>query len=209
MKFGTTEKLLVGGLLAGAAYWYYTNKMTEQKAFPVRQKLRAPEVGPIFEGAGSSVKPKIDDAVPHGTETGVIEIADRLAFLLAPKAIGPDTKVFVILHGGFATPRKAVEIGEAARDGNMMPNVLKPEGAMDQALAIMGRKAASDGSLVMFLPAVVDQQWRMSDMDYVTKAVAHIRKETGAQGDVRVSGAAAGLLIAAKAAEILNRKQAA
>jgi hypothetical protein len=139
-----------------------------------------------------------------------VQIFDRPAYVLLPDKKTSATRLSVLLHAGRAARGTAHRIGEAALTGTTFENLTDVQSASDQVLALMARQLVTRGDVVVILNASEGEQWSKEDLDYVKSAVVEVKRRLGLQGDVNVSGMAAGLLLAR---DVLNwvesRKKAA
>lgn len=208
----TEQKVALAAIgVAGAAGLYFllrpkeaeaSVQIPEQSPFPQLVPLQEEENSALTMGGGGSKK-------STALKTGDIMLAGRPSYVLVPGGVQSDTPIFVILHGGFGSASKPKQLGEAATSGKIGFDLLSFEGATDQALALMGRKAQADGFLVVYLGAGNKKQWSPEDIGYVRSAIDELRTRSGADGSVKVSGAAAGLLIAGTLTDLFKNERAA
>lgn len=205
------RKWLIGLGAAGIAYFCY-QKHQQKKLLsfsPSEESESGNKVLQFPSGGKSSLQPQGSQVVPAPAQgqtvakdtskvSGDIVIDGRPAFQLIPESLSASTPIFVILHGSYGERGKPHNLGIAAIEGGTVSNLLTPQGAAEQALVLMGRKAWQDGYIVLYLAAKHKQQWDDNDVAYVKQAISEIQQRTGTQGAVNVTGAAAGLLISGK-----------
>jgi hypothetical protein len=173
-------------------------------------KPGAPSLPGTDAGAEGGIIPGVPDEeempaiTSKGVSSGDVMLGDRPAFLLAPSQVTNQTPIFIILHGGYGERGKPHRLGMAALTGSLVGDVLTFEGAADQALAIMGKQAQNQGYLVVYLAADHRKQWSASDVEYIQSAVAQIQRDAQALGPIKVSGSAAGLMIADQVVQALR-----
>lgn len=210
-KYDTKEKALlaVGVAVAIGGLYFLLRPSSAHAATPGFQipDKQAPPGG--FRQVLEFDKAR-QQALVSKLQTGDIMLAGRQAYVLVPDEVQSDTRIFVILHGGFGSDTKVNDLGRAAVEGGISAfDVLTPAGAADQALALMGRKARNDGYLVAYLGAGDKKQWSVEDINYVRSAVDELRTRSGADGRVNVTGAAAGLLISSTLTDLFKNERAA
>lgn len=179
------------GLIPGVALSPQEPQFVPSGKEDLPASLRQDELPPPIE-----IPKAVMDTAPIEQSSGDILLFDRPAFVLAPADIKADTPVLVLLHGGRGEHGKAHTLGAAALEGTTLQNLLSIEGASDQVLAIIGRQAAQEGQVVVYLSAKQGEQWSKDDFDYIRSALSEMKKRLGTSGQVKVSGMAAGLLAA-------------
>lgn len=208
----TTEQKVALAVIgvAGAAGLYFLLRPKEAEAsVQIPEQPPFPQLVPPEEEEESSALIGGGGSKSTALKTGDIMLAGRPSYVLVPGEVQSDTPIFVILHGGFGSASKPKQLGEAATSGKIGFDLLTVEGATDQALALMGRKAQTDGFLVVYLGSGNKKQWSPEDIGYVRSAIDELRTRSGADGSVKVSGAAAGLLIAGTLTDLFKNERAA